>query len=28
MGNGFDIAHKAPTSFLDFSEYLIKEIYI
>jgi hypothetical protein len=25
IGNGFDIAHNAPTSFLDFSEYLIKE---
>jgi len=25
IGNGFDIAHKAPTSFLEFSEYLMKE---
>jgi len=25
IGNGFDIAHDAPTSFLDFSDYLVKE---
>jgi hypothetical protein len=28
IGNGFDLAHKLPTSYNDFSEYLINKIII
>ncbi|MFC4721665.1 AbiH family protein [Geojedonia litorea] len=28
IGNGFDLAHGAPTSFIDFSEYLLKEVLV